>query len=148
LDFGADAHDYHAPASDMREVLLPGERVVYRARLHWTVFAGPIIATILSVTFYLVVRYLVYRFALELGENAVTILNLLPFSLVGFLVLSAPYLVVRLIRYACTKFVVTNRRLFIRYGVFSRVSQELLLRDIRAVQVFQNIWGSILGYGT
>ncbi len=47
-----------------------------------------------------------------------------------------------------SEFVVTNRKVFIKYGVISTVSLEINLDKIESIGVNQDILGRICGYGT
>ena len=47
-----------------------------------------------------------------------------------------------------SEFVITNKRIVIKQGLFSRRTLELNLSKIESVNVDQGIWGRMLDYGT
>ncbi len=46
------------------------------------------------------------------------------------------------------EFVVTNKRIIVKTGIFSRRTLEMNLNKIESVNVDQNIFGRMFGYGT
>ena len=46
------------------------------------------------------------------------------------------------------EFAITNKRVIIKTGLISRHTLELNLTKIESVNIDQNIWGRILGYGS
>jgi uncharacterized membrane protein YdbT with pleckstrin-like domain len=46
------------------------------------------------------------------------------------------------------EFVITNKRVIIKTGLIARYTLELNLSKIESVNIDQNIWGRILGYGS
>ncbi len=53
-----------------------------------------------------------------------------------------------LIRQITSEFVITNKRIIIKTGFISRQTLEMNLSKIESVNVNQETWGRILGYGT
>jgi uncharacterized membrane protein YdbT with pleckstrin-like domain len=53
-----------------------------------------------------------------------------------------------LVTYVTTEFSVTNKRVVIKIGFIRRSFYETLLQRVAAIQVYQNLLGRILGYGT
>ena len=47
-----------------------------------------------------------------------------------------------------SEFAVTNRRLVIKVGVFSRTTVDLNLSKVESVDVVQGFWARLFGYGT
>lgn len=106
--------------------LLPGERVVARARLHWIVFAKALLAGLVGVA----VLYW------QPVAGAIIIA-------VG-LVMAVPPLVTS----KSSEFGVTDKRVVIKVGVVRRRTIELLLRQIEAISVDQTVTGRIFNYGS
>ncbi len=111
--------------------LLEGEQVIFRTRLHWLIYAGPV----LFVVFVLV--------------PAAWLLTLGSWSHYAWvpLVVGLPILLVAYIRRASSDFAVTNKRVMTKVGVFDTRSIELLLGKIEAIAVEQSFWGRLFGYG-
>jgi uncharacterized membrane protein YdbT with pleckstrin-like domain len=111
--------------------LLEGERVVYRTRLHWLLFMGPV--------FFVVVILCPIAWFLSTGTWS---------SYIGIpLGLGALILVATFIKWLSSDFAVTNKRVMMKVGVFHTRSIELLLGKIEAIAVEQSLIGRIFGYG-
>lgn len=52
------------------------------------------------------------------------------------------------IKQSSDEFVITNKRLVIKTGFISRKTVELNLNKVESIQVEQNVWGRMFGYGT
>jgi uncharacterized membrane protein YdbT with pleckstrin-like domain len=111
--------------------LLPGEQVVYRTRLHWLLFLGPVIFTVVVLL----------PIAWVLSTGTWSTFEWIPLAL-GFSVLLATF-----IKRQSSDFAVTNKRVMMKVGVFSTRSVELLLNKIEAIAVNQSFIGRIFGYG-
>ena len=109
--------------------LLPGEQVVYRARLHWIIFARPVLLLIVGVVLFIVVP----------GVPVVGGVVLLA----GLLLLVPPFVAAR-----TTEFGVTNKRVIVKTGLIRRRTLELLLRQVEAIAVDQSLTGRVLGFGS
>src|ERR1700728_1891586 len=107
--------------------LIPGETVVFRTRLHWIIFAWPVVFLLVSSA----VLYFGYTRTAEV---------LFAITLVVFL---AKYFV-----YAASEFAVTNKRVIVKVGVMQRRTLELLLTKVEAIAVTQSLAGQIFGCGT
>lgn len=110
--------------------LLPDERVVYRARLHWITFARAVVVLALG----LALLFLLGADARPVGGAVV---------LVGLVLLVPPF-----VAYRTTEFGVTNKRVVIKTGFIRRHTLELLLRQIEAISVDQSLTGRLLGFGS
>lgn len=111
--------------------LLPGEQVIYRTRLHWLLFMGPVLLTVvvlLPITWFL-------------ANGAWSHYAWIPLVL-GLIVLLTTY-----IKRQSSDFAVTNKRVMMKVGVFSTRSVELLLNKIEAITVHQSFIGRAFGYG-
>lgn len=111
--------------------LLAGERVVYRTRLYWLLFLGPIaLLAFLSVP-------IVWLLATRNWNN----LAWLPIMVTVLVLLGA------IVKWQTSDFAVTNKRVVMKVGVFSTRSIELLLSKIEAIAVHQSVLGRVFSYG-
>ena len=108
------------------ENLLTGERVVYRTNLHKIVFFWPVMIAGLAL--------------LVWSEGADAGLTILLVG-VGVGVYSC-------LAYKSSEFGITNKRVLVKVGVFSRRSIEILLSKVEGIGVNQGILGKALDYGT
>jgi uncharacterized membrane protein YdbT with pleckstrin-like domain len=111
--------------------LLEGERVIYRTRLHWKLFVGPVL-------FALFVSVPLVWIGLSGTWSAFAWIPL------GLAIL---WLIAAFIKRQTSEFVVTNKRVLMKVGVFTTRSIELLLNKIEAITVHQSLTGRLLGYG-
>jgi len=111
--------------------LLHDEQVVYRTRVHWKLFVGPVL-------FALVVSVPLAWIALA-GKWSV-------FAWIP-LGLAILWLVAAFIKRQTSEFVVTNKRVLMKVGVFTTRSIELLLSKVEAITVHQSLMGRLFGYG-
>jgi membrane protein YdbS with pleckstrin-like domain len=113
--------------------LLDGEQIVYRARLHWTIFTTSIVVILLGAALAIV---------LSIYEPGYWYLGA---ALAGIgLLLAIPPAV----NYTSSEYAVTNKRVLSKTGFIQRESDETLLSKVEAVSVDQGILGRMLGFGT
>jgi uncharacterized membrane protein YdbT with pleckstrin-like domain len=108
--------------------LLEGEEVVYRARLHWVIFAVPACIAALGLVLAVVVASWVVAIVLVVLAIAIA----LP----------------RYIRLVSSEFAVTNKRVIVKLGLVHRHTLELVLSKVETIGVDQSIMGRVLNYGT
>jgi len=99
------------------ENLLPDEHVVYRAALHWIIFARAILV---------LVGGLVLVFVPGAAPVGLVVL------LVGAVMLVPPF-----VAYRTTELGVTNKRVIVKTGLVQRRTLELLLRQVEAISIDQ-----------
>jgi len=119
--------------SYLDEHLLADERIVYRARLHWTIFGSAILVVLLGIVLAGVLRV----YAPEYWYAGAALSGL------GLLLAIGPA-----VRYASSEFAVTDKRVVAKLGFIERESLETLLSKVEAIGVDQPILGRMLGYGT
>jgi membrane protein YdbS with pleckstrin-like domain len=113
--------------------LLDSERIVYRARLHWTIFGTAITVVLLGVALAIVLRvYQPEYWPIGAGLAGIGLLLAIP----------------PLIRYNSSEFAVTNKRVLAKHGFIERESIETLLSKVEAISVDQRIVGRMLGFGS
>jgi predicted Zn finger-like uncharacterized protein len=117
--------------------LLKGEQVVYVARLHWGMFFAPAVTGFFALV-------LVLAFLLMRSDDG----TFLAFLASGLFLGSVVVVLLRIIRYFTSDFVVTNQRVLIKDGALNRRSLEILLVKVESVSVSQPILGRFFGYGT
>ena len=115
--------------------LLPGERVIYRAKLHPIIFAP-------AVFFALVGVFFVAVGSIEKTVGGFAILGVFFLLVAGLLALT------RYIRIATSEFAITDKRVLIKVGLVRRHTLELLLAKVETVGVDQSVLGRLLNYGT
>jgi membrane protein YdbS with pleckstrin-like domain len=113
--------------------LLDGERIEYRAHLHWTIFGSAILVVLLGVALAIVLR--IYQ--PEYWWLGLVLVG------IGLLLAIGP-----LIRYTSSEFAVTNKRVLAKHGFIERESIETLLSKIEAISVDQGIIGRMLDFGS
>lgn len=123
--------------------LVPGETLVYRTGCHWIVMFWPLLGGIIigGLGFALFVggwlatrKGASYQGAIVEGACA----------LVG----AAALIGGGIIRRAATEVGVSNKRVLIKTGLFSRKSVEVLLPKVESIGVDETVPGRILGYGS
>jgi membrane protein YdbS with pleckstrin-like domain len=113
--------------------LLTGERIVYRAKLHWTIFLSAIVVVLLGMGLAIL---------LQLVQPAYSYAGV-ALAGVGLLLAIGPA-----VRYLSSEFAVTDKRVLGKVGFIERESDETLLSKIEAIAVDQGVIGRILGFGT
>src|SRR5271170_3515395 len=131
--------------------LLPGEKVIYKTRLHWTVLIGSVLISLV-----LAGAGVALLLGSGLGPSSASIpattnaqlKPILMYAGCAFLLLAICALVSGLIKRNATEMSVTNRRLVIKIGIFSRRTIELLLGRVESIQVQESFAGRMLGFGS
>jgi uncharacterized membrane protein YdbT with pleckstrin-like domain len=114
--------------------LLPGERVVYKTRLHWALFLKPGLVFVGGIALALVLRQVQDPPWLWMIGAAVALIGL-GWGLVHYVELMT------------SEFAVTSSRLILKVGLISRYTTELLLTKVESIGVQQGLVGRVLGYG-
>ncbi|MDX2192718.1 MAG: PH domain-containing protein [Gemmatimonadales bacterium] len=113
--------------------LLPGERLVHVARLHWAVFLPGVLTELTGGA-------LTVGLALTAGFPA--LLGGVALMLVGTALLVPP-----LLRRNTTWIAVTDQRLIARRGIVGRATVDTQLARIDGINVEQGAWDRLLGRG-
>ena len=118
--------------------LLPGERVLYKTRLHWVLFARPALVFLIGAGLAVAVRYVdaqpeAARWAGWIGLGIMAI---------GFL-----WGFVHWVELRTSEFAVTTTRVIFKVGLVARYTTELLLSKVESIAVQQSLTGRILDYG-
>jgi uncharacterized membrane protein YdbT with pleckstrin-like domain len=115
------------------ENLMRDERVVYQTRLHWMIFASPVLLVVLAVL----------DFVLLVGGKE----GFAPELALIFFILGAVLGLLRAIERQISEFGVTNRRVLVKTGMLRRRSFDINLGKVESVQVEQGMFGRMLDYG-
>jgi uncharacterized membrane protein YdbT with pleckstrin-like domain len=113
--------------------LVPGERIIYRAHLHWNIFVvGTLVCIMFAGGALILASY-------DPSQQGLAFLMFL----VGLLPLTGAF-----IRYRCSEFAVTDKRVLIKTGIVRRQTMETLLNKVENISVQQSLLGRILNFGT
>ena len=114
--------------------LLPGERVLYKTRLHWGVFIKPALVVLVGGALMVLLRPVQDPRWLWMMGAAVTLIGLL-WGLVHY------------VEVMTSEFAVTTSRLIFKVGLISRYTTELLLSKVESIGVQQGLMGRLLNHG-
>jgi uncharacterized membrane protein YdbT with pleckstrin-like domain len=114
--------------------LLPNERVVYKTRLHWILFARPALVTLVG---------LVLTVALGVVTQVAWVWYLSLLVIVAGLIWSA----IHAVELLTSEFAVTTTRLIFKVGLMARYTTELLLGKVESIGVQQKLLGRLLNFG-
>ncbi|HET6368782.1 MAG TPA: PH domain-containing protein [Pseudomonadales bacterium] len=118
--------------------LLPGERVLYKTRLHWVLFARPALVFLIGAGLTIAVRYVeaqpeAARWAGWIG--------------LGIMAIGLLWGFVHWVELRTSEFAVTTTRVIFKVGLVARYTTELLLSKVESIAVQQSLTGRILDYG-
>jgi uncharacterized membrane protein YdbT with pleckstrin-like domain len=125
--------------------LVPGETVIYQTRLHWTVMLGHILLGCLLLD--LPGMFLLYYALTHTGMESKT-LHAMEGGGIILLVCGVIVILLGMVRRNATEMAVTNRRVVIKTGLFSRKTIEMLLNKVESIEVSETAIGRMMGYGT
>jgi hypothetical protein len=128
----------------IEKTLIPGERVVYRTRLHWIVMLGHLVLVLLLLGGggFLAV------YAMRHQDLPVNELHLAEGGAAGALILGLLVLLMGSVRRHATEMAVTTRRVVVKTGLASRRTIEMLLSKVETIEVREPGMGRMLGYGS
>src|SRR5579862_6224567 len=111
--------------------LLSDERILFKTRKHCIIFLPAIVMTFLSVVLTI---YMHGNSILRQVEWVPWVMALLMWCHEG-------------LEYFFSEFAVTNKRVMMREGLFTRHTNEMRIATISQVNVDQTLIGQLLGYG-
>ena len=115
--------------------LLPDERVRYKTRLHWIMYAKAALVTLAGIALAVVLAQLVADPPWLWYVGA------------AVAVIGALWWLVRWIELRTSEFAVTSMRLIFKVGLVARYTTELLLTKVESISVTQGLLGRVLNYG-
>jgi uncharacterized membrane protein YdbT with pleckstrin-like domain len=122
----------------MASPLLPGENLVLRDHPHWIVIvkslAGPIVLLIVALV-------------VDLTAYNTGIMHLRLIVTLAAIAIAGLWLIVVWIRWQSTVYTLTNQRIKIETGVFSRQSKMIPIDRVQDCTTKQSLFGRMLGYG-
>ena len=122
--------------------LAPGETIVHRARYHWIYYRTTLVLLLVAAVFGLWWWIAGHRLG-STGGAAI-------FGYVALFFLAAAVVTffLRRVRAAADEFVVTNRRVMRKVGLFAREAEQAPIEKIQDVTLDQGVIARLLGYGT
>ncbi len=121
----------------MASQLLPGEILVLKEHPHWIVIVKSLLVPLL-----LLVAVAVADFTLLVSNDEL----ILPVTIAG-VAIALLWLIVVWIRWQSTVYTLTNQRIKIETGVFSRQSKMIPIDRVQDCTTRQSLLGRMLGYG-
>jgi uncharacterized membrane protein YdbT with pleckstrin-like domain len=123
--------------------LIPGEKIMYRTGIHWSVLVGPtIVAAIIAAPG---IALLAYRD--RIAGNQIPV-DAVAAAGIALLVVAAIVLAYNVIKRNATEIAVTDRRVIIKTGMTSRRSLEIMIAKVESIGIDETVMGRVLGYGT
>lgn len=118
--------------------LLPGERVLYKTRLHWVLFARPALVFLIGAGLAVAVR------SVEAQPEAARWAGWIG---LGIMAIGLLWAFVHWVELRTSEFAVTTTRVIFKVGLVARYTTELLLSKVESIAVQQSLTGRILDYG-
>ncbi len=122
--------------------LAPGETILYRARYHWIIYRFTIVLLILAAALGVAA---LYARKSQAGDE---VGRPVAYVAAAFVVIALIAYLVRRFRSSLDEFVVTNRRVIRKVGLYAREIQQAPLEKIQDITVEQGAFARMLGYGT
>lgn len=111
-------------------ILMPNEKVILKARIHWMMYFYPFLLTV-----FLVVEAATGN-ALPLGQE------------ISFFAAALFYWGYCWLRRRSTELALTDRRIIAKFGIISRKTFEIDLNKVEGINFKQSIFGRMLGYAS
>lgn len=119
--------------------LLANERVIFRTHLHWLYFISPSLVILFGGG--LIVLALQKQFDLGMFADFILYIGYITLG-IGVILFIKEY-----VHHTTSEYVVTNQRVFVQEGVFSRKTTSMILAQVEAVEVDQPFIARILNFG-
>jgi len=119
-------------------LLLPDEKIIFRAHPHWLVLVGPELC--IGILTVLLIKYLPFLLK-NIDPNLALKIWLI---LGGALIFTA---VVIFLGWLCTNYYLTNLKLIDKRGIIGKRIMSIPLKKIQDVKCQFGIWGRIFGFG-
>lgn len=125
----------------MAKDLLPGENLILLDHPHWIVVVKSVLTPILLVLVVLIADVTI------LGPGPYYIPKLRTILTLAVLALALLWLIVVYIRWQSTSYTLTDQRIKIEMGVFSRLEKIIPIDRVQDCTTRQSLFGRMLGYG-
>ncbi|MDR3720580.1 MAG: PH domain-containing protein [Candidatus Acidoferrales bacterium] len=123
--------------------LIPGEKLMYRTGVHWSVlFGSAIVAAIVAGAG---IAILAYRN--DIAGHGIPV-NGTEIAGMALVAVAAIFFGYRVVKKNATEIAVTDRRVIIKTGMTSRRSLEIMLAKVESIGIDETLMGRMLGYGT
>jgi len=122
----------------MTSQLLPGENLILMDHPHWIVIVKSLVAPIIL---------LIAAGIVDLTVHNVDVPNFQSIVTLGAIAIAGLWLIVVWIRWQSTAYTLTDQRIKIETGVFSRQSKMIPIDRVQDCTTKQSLVGRILGYG-
>ena len=138
----------------MRQHLLDGEKMIYKAFLHWIIFIKPaffFVIGLVLLTFgnHILPKVLLNNIPAELAAFTFYSLDVIRLTGAGVILLIAlPLYLPPFIEKITSEFWVSNKRVLIKKGLIKRNSFEIMLKKVEGIGVDQPIMGRLFNFGT
>ena len=123
----------------MAKDLLPGENLILRANPHWITLVKSLVVPVLLLIIVAVADLTVIR------NTGVHLLR--TFVSLAALAVALLWLIVVWIRWRSTSYTLTDQRIKIEAGVFSRAEKIIPIDRVQDCSTRQSLFGRMLGYG-
>jgi Bacterial PH domain len=123
--------------------LVPGEKVLYKTRLHWIVLLRPLLFGLLLAGGGLALLTGEYYARVQGAGQQTMLIGGIALLAAGGIVIVAGF-----IRRSATEVAVSNQRVLIKTGMYSRRSIEVMLSKVESIGVEEPALGRMLGYGS
>ena len=123
--------------------LVPGEKVLYKTRLHWVVLLRPLLFGLILGVGGLASLTANYYTRVEGAEHQALLIGGIALLVFGGIVIAGG-----LIRRNATEVAVSNMRVLIKTGMYARKSIEVMLAKVESIGVEEPALGRMLGYGS
>lgn len=121
--------------------LLPGENLIIKSHQHWIVLFKALLIPVILVILVAIADFTI------LGPDYYYVPRLRTFLSLGIIAIAGLWLIIVWIRWQATVYTLTDQRIKIESGVFSRNSKIIPIDRIQDCTTKQSIIGRILGYG-
>lgn len=122
--------------------LLPGERVLYKTRLHWVLFIRPVLVFLVGAGLAIAVHQM--SGANEAQGDAARWAGWVG---IGIMAIGLLWGFVHWVELRTSEFAVTTTRVIFKVGLVARYTTELLLTKVESIAVQQSLTGRLLGFG-
>jgi uncharacterized membrane protein YdbT with pleckstrin-like domain len=123
--------------------LIPGEKLIYKTGVHWSVlFGSAILSAVIAAAGIAIIAYRDDIAARGIPIEGVGIAGVV---LIIFAAIAFGY---RVVKKNATEIAVTDKRVIIKTGLASRRSLEIMLAKVESIGIDETMMGRVLGYGT
>ena len=126
------------------DTLAPDERLVLHRHPHWKVLIAPVLWIVLATAAAGLVWW--WQGRTELSDTTRTVVGIATGAV--WLILAVWLFVAPLVRWSTTHFVITDRRVMFRTGVFTKSGIDIPMSRINTVQFTHDLIARILRTGT